>query len=82
MDYVLKQSLRRESVHKGLEKSAGELSHASTVDFMVGQPRAVVDLLKLYIKVCESVTGRLGRRLCEEGRRREMWKWRGKHWRQ
>lgn len=40
---------------KGLKKSAREPSCASTVDVMVGQPQAAVDLLKLYIKVCETV---------------------------
>ncbi len=75
MDHVLEQSLPTESVRKCLKKSARETPCASTVDFMVGQPQAAVDLLELYIKVCESVTDRLG----ERGRRkdREMWKWKG-----
>lgn len=44
------------------KKSAGEPSCASTVDFIVGQPRAAVVLVELYIKVSESVTVRLGKR--------------------
>lgn len=47
---------------------------------MVGQPRAASDLLELYIKVCESVTERLGERDFER-KEREMWKWKGMHWR-
>lgn len=65
MDYVLKPSLLTETVHKGLKKSAGELSCASTVDFLVGQPRAVVYLVELYIKVCDFVTERFGERYFE-----------------
>lgn len=62
MEYVLKQSLPTESAHKGLRKSAGEPSCVSTIDLMVGQPGALVDLRELYIKVCESVTVRLDER--------------------
>lgn len=46
-----------------------------TIDFMVGQPQGAVDLLKLYIKVCESVTEELGETNFEWRKKREMWKW-------
>lgn len=58
MDYILKQSIFTESVHKDLNKSVGEPSCASTVDLMLGQPRALADLLELHIKVCETVAVR------------------------